>query len=251
MHLPADSIARAARRHDGGAAQSGGGRSPASSGSSTTSTCSIASFGSSSGSGTSSSSSPRPDSPDRGPGRRSVPAESLGQLSLATWNMNAPLAGYGLGGPSVALFRRRSLRIRKLIESHSLLLLQEARATDIKVQLLRSNFPSASLYGTCGSGVGAGGIVTMTSRDFADQYPFREFVMVVPGRISTLRCMSRVGGGAWIALWSSWGPSASAPAPEAVGAPPGRGRHDDRRGRQFRGCDGGSIERGLWPPGVR
>lgn len=56
---------------------------------------------------------------------------------------------------------------------------------------LRSNFwaltyfPSASLCGTCGSSVGAGGIVTMISLDFVDHHPFLEFVTVVPGRIDT------------------------------------------------------------------
>lgn len=94
----------------------------------------------------------------------------------------------------MALFRRRILRIRKLSESNSIVFWQETRATDVEVQLLRNRFHSASLYGTCGSGVGASGIVTMISRDFADQCPLREFVTVVPGRIFTLRCASRVWG---------------------------------------------------------
>lgn len=150
----------------------------------------VGSSSSSSSSSESCSSSHSPASPPLGSDVGSV---ALGSLASASWNTNGLLVGYRLGGPSMHLFRRRVARIARRMEHYEVVFLQEACATAAEVQLLRAHFPGAELHGTCVSGIGAGGIVTMISRAFGDQYPGWEFTVVVPGCIAILRCRHHNG----------------------------------------------------------
>lgn len=74
----------------------------------------------------------------------------------------------------MALFRRRTARVQRLLEKYDVVLLQETRASTAEVEFLRSHFLGAELYGTCGSGAGVGRIITMITRRLAAAHPARE-----------------------------------------------------------------------------
>lgn len=117
----------------------------------------------------------------------------LGPVSLASWNTQGLLSGYFLEGPSLLLFRRRLRRIQRLLDDHMVVFLQETRATQAEVEILKAYFPGTTLYDTCGVGAAAGGLITMVSRHFALDYPRQEFLTIIPGRASVLRCAGTAG----------------------------------------------------------